>query len=289
MDKKIEYYFGLPYTRELIPEASGIWFARIKELPNCMSQGNSPEEALQNLNDAMYGWIKGELEDGEPIPEPREEEEYSGKFNTRVPKALHRKLVEVADRDGVSLNQWINSALAEAVGKATSRLPTKVVDAKGVAAPAAWPGINSAVLSLLQDVGMQQEAGLMDERLFASWLDQNLSDIQIDCEKRNFEQALTRARALSGVLQEHREQSPILHTISQLVMEFSKLLKLNCDINPRVLQPDLMRGQIGTIVSDINNPIQIRMQIQEKRRFSMTTYARELEPAIELLEPATNW
>ena len=62
------------------------------------------------------GWIKGELEDGEDIPEPRQEEEYSGKFNTRLPKSLHRKLVEAAERDGVSLNQWITSALAEAVG-----------------------------------------------------------------------------------------------------------------------------------------------------------------------------
>ena len=47
--------------------------------------------------------------------------EYSGKFNTRVPKSLHRKLVEAAERDGVSLNQWINTALAEAVGEAAAR------------------------------------------------------------------------------------------------------------------------------------------------------------------------
>ena len=72
MKKELEYYLKLPYTRELIPEESGIWFARIKELPNCMSQGNTPAEAVRNLDDAMYGWIKGELEDGETIPEPVE-------------------------------------------------------------------------------------------------------------------------------------------------------------------------------------------------------------------------
>lgn len=116
MKKNIAYYLGLPYTRELIPEPSGIWFSRIKELPYCMSQGNSPEEALHNLDEAMCLWLEGELEDGEAIPEPREEEEYSGKFNTRVPKSLHRKLVDAADREGVSLNQWIATALAEALG-----------------------------------------------------------------------------------------------------------------------------------------------------------------------------
>jgi antitoxin HicB len=121
MEKNIDYYLGLPYTRELIPEDSGIWFVRIKELPNCMSQGNTAEEALLNIKDAMYGWIQGELEDGESIPEPREEEEYSGQFRTRIPKSLHRKLVETADLEGVSMNSYISTLLAEALGGAGAK------------------------------------------------------------------------------------------------------------------------------------------------------------------------
>jgi hypothetical protein len=50
-----------------------------------------------------------------PIPEPRPEEEYSGKFVVRVPRSLHRELVETAEREGVSLNQYINVALAGVV------------------------------------------------------------------------------------------------------------------------------------------------------------------------------
>ncbi|MCD6476245.1 MAG: type II toxin-antitoxin system HicB family antitoxin [Anaerolineaceae bacterium] len=121
MNKSIEYYLSLPYTRELIPEDNGGWFVRIKELPNCMSQGETPEEAIRMIDDAMLGWLEVELEEGEPIPEPREDEDYSGKFNTRVPKSLHRKLVEIAEADGVSLNQWIVSALSEAVSFSTLR------------------------------------------------------------------------------------------------------------------------------------------------------------------------
>lgn len=121
MNKSIEYYLNLPYTRELIPEEDGGWFARIKELPNCMSQGDTPEEAMRMIDDAMLGWLEVELEEGEPIPEPKEDEDYSGKFNTRVPKSLHRKLVEIAEAEGVSLNQWIVSALSEAVGFSTLR------------------------------------------------------------------------------------------------------------------------------------------------------------------------
>ncbi len=117
MNKNLEYYLSLPYTREYLPEPEGGWFIRIKELPGCISQGETAQEAMQMIEDAMRGWFEVQLEDGVPIPEPRREEEYSGKFNTRVPKSLHRKLVEAAEEDGVSLNQWINSTLAEAVGQ----------------------------------------------------------------------------------------------------------------------------------------------------------------------------
>lgn len=121
MNKDIHYYLSLPYTRELIPDPEGGWFVRIKELPGCMSQGDTPEEAIRMIEDAMRGWLEAELRKGSPIPEPRVEEEYSGKFVIRVPKSLHRKLAELAEREGVSLNQWINAALAEAVGRAYAR------------------------------------------------------------------------------------------------------------------------------------------------------------------------
>jgi predicted HicB family RNase H-like nuclease len=34
-------------------------------------------------------------------------------LSLRLPESLHRKLAEVADREGVSINQLINSAVAE--------------------------------------------------------------------------------------------------------------------------------------------------------------------------------
>lgn len=121
MAKTIEYYLGLPYTIELQHDEEG-WFARVKELPGCMSQGDTAEEAAAMIQDAMRSWLEVALEDGVPIPEPRPEEEYSGKFVVRVPRSLHRKLVEAADREGVSLNQYINVALAHATGQAALAL-----------------------------------------------------------------------------------------------------------------------------------------------------------------------
>lgn len=115
MEKTIEYYMGLPYTRELIKEPEGGWFIRIKELPGCMSQGDTVEEAMTMIEDAMRGWLDVSLEDGDEIPEPKLDEDYSGKFVVRLPRSLHRQLVETAEREGVSLNQFVNVALARAV------------------------------------------------------------------------------------------------------------------------------------------------------------------------------
>ena len=117
MDKTAEYYRDLPYTIELRQDAEEGWFVSVRELPGCMSQGDTAEEAIQMIQDAMMGWIEVALEDGDPIPEPRPLEDYSGKFVVRVPRSLHRDLVEEAEREDVSLNQYINVALARAIGR----------------------------------------------------------------------------------------------------------------------------------------------------------------------------
>lgn len=125
MEKSMEYYLGLAYTRELIPEPEGGWFVRIKELPGCMSQGDTADDAMVMIEDAMRGWIEAELRKGSTIPEPRLEEEFSGKFVVRVAKSLHRKITEISTNEGVSLNQWIGTTLAEAVGENRHNLISK--------------------------------------------------------------------------------------------------------------------------------------------------------------------
>ena len=68
MEKTLEYYMALPYTIELTSDPEGGWFAAIKELPGCMSQGDTPEEALEMIRDAQAGWLSVALEDGPPFP-----------------------------------------------------------------------------------------------------------------------------------------------------------------------------------------------------------------------------
>lgn len=116
--KDLNYYLSLPYNIILVRDGDATWFARVLELPGCMTEGDSAAEAAEMIQDAMAGWLEVAIEEGLPIPEPRPEEEYSGKFVVRVPKTLHRDLVLAADGEGASLNQFINTTLARAVGRA---------------------------------------------------------------------------------------------------------------------------------------------------------------------------
>jgi len=113
----INHYMSLPYTIELIREDTTTWFARVAELPGCMTEGDSAEDAAAMIQDAMAGWIELALEDGRTIPEPKPLEEFSGKFVVRVSKSLHRDLVAAAAREEVSLNQFIATELARVVGR----------------------------------------------------------------------------------------------------------------------------------------------------------------------------
>lgn len=126
MKKTLEYYMGLPYTIKLIrdpnPEDPG-WVARVVELPGCITQGDTLDELEEMIADAMRGWIAVAIEEGLPVPEPMPIQEYSGKFVVRVPKSLHRELVEAAEKDGVSLNAFVNVALGKAVGRSMVTYP----------------------------------------------------------------------------------------------------------------------------------------------------------------------
>ena len=54
-------------------EGSG-WLAEVPELPGCMSDGETPHEAVENVMDAIACWIEAAEEDGRPVPAPADAE-----------------------------------------------------------------------------------------------------------------------------------------------------------------------------------------------------------------------
>jgi antitoxin HicB len=108
---------GVPsYGRLLVPEDEGGYRAEIIEFPGCFAEGESAAEAAANLEDAARSWLESTLAKGQTVPEPMEELDYSGKLVVRLPKSLHRHAAYAANREGVSLNQFIVSSIAEQIG-----------------------------------------------------------------------------------------------------------------------------------------------------------------------------
>jgi predicted RNase H-like HicB family nuclease len=113
LEKEVQRYMKLPYTIKLITEEDGTYYAAVDELPGCASMGDTVEEALEMIKDAMRGWLESNIERGLEIPLPNVMREYSGRFLVRVPVSLHRRLAEIAKKEGVSLNHYIVSSLSE--------------------------------------------------------------------------------------------------------------------------------------------------------------------------------
>jgi len=137
IEKRLEYYEKLPYTVivEQWDDGKGpYWVARIAELPHCLIHADTPEEVIKEIQEVKMDWIKSNLKRGLSIPEPRPRK-YSGQIRLRISPSLHKLLTYRAETEGMSLNQYMATALATSVGitkesthlrKARKKTPTEV-------------------------------------------------------------------------------------------------------------------------------------------------------------------
>lgn len=106
-----------PYARLVIPETDGTYRGEILEFPGCIATGDTPAEALEAIEDVADGWLQSALANHQPIPDPVASAEFSGRLVLRMPKNLHKKAAILAEHEGVSLNQFIVTCLAEQIGE----------------------------------------------------------------------------------------------------------------------------------------------------------------------------
>jgi len=97
-------------VRTLSIEEGGGYLVTFPELPGCMSDGETIEEAIINASDAEKEWLLASKAWGKETNKP-------GRFVTRMPQWIYRSLQYNAEREGVSMNTLIVSMLARELGE----------------------------------------------------------------------------------------------------------------------------------------------------------------------------
>lgn len=97
----------------------GGYMITFPDLPGCMSDGETLEEALANGRDAFNSWMAAQVDMGRQIPAPThyDEEGKPVKFVQRLPRSLHALLQARAKAEGVSINTLVLALIAEGLGR----------------------------------------------------------------------------------------------------------------------------------------------------------------------------
>jgi predicted RNase H-like HicB family nuclease len=142
----------VPYPVTLVHDESGEWVATIDVLPGCNARGSTPDEALERVAGAVGAWVETAEREGKEVPEPKSAQSHSGRLLLRMPQSLHAELARAAERERISLNQFITDALSGALGwrapdresaGGTRTVPTESLDGE----PAATGGSKKPRLS----------------------------------------------------------------------------------------------------------------------------------------------
>ena len=93
-------------------EGSG-YLVEYPEIPGCMSDGETIEEAIANGREALRDCLEVFKESGRKAPPPGKE---AAQWRQRLPRTLYLKLTEQAKSEGVSINSLVTAMIAEAIG-----------------------------------------------------------------------------------------------------------------------------------------------------------------------------
>ena len=107
--------------RPLSAEEGGGFLISYADFSDCISDGETVEEALSNGRDALQSTIAALKAKNVPIPAPNRGGVASGKFVARVPKAIHAQLATRAKAEGVSLNSLVLTFIAQGLGRKEGR------------------------------------------------------------------------------------------------------------------------------------------------------------------------
>jgi len=104
-----DFNYQLIISRFSEKEGSG-YVVEFTDLPGCIADGETIEEALAEAEDALNSWLQTAKEFGDEIPSA---DQYSGQWKQRAPKSIYAELAKRAKQEGISINALVSIYIAE--------------------------------------------------------------------------------------------------------------------------------------------------------------------------------
>lgn len=125
----MQYIYTALFTP--IEDGSG-YYAKVPDLPGCITTGSSLSDAIEQITDAMSAWLVVAEDEGDPIVPPTPQDElvtepgticslisadtidYRAKTDTRAVRknvSLPNWMVQLADKRGINCSQVLQDAL----------------------------------------------------------------------------------------------------------------------------------------------------------------------------------
>jgi antitoxin HicB len=154
-DKDLSYYKGLHFKMVVDYDAEEeVYVVRFPDLPGCIMHADAPEEAVRLGLQVKDEWLALAFSKGWAIPEPLVDLETTGRLTLRLPKSLHKKVIDRAEWEGVSQNQLILSFVTEGMGKKEAEdVLKKLYEKQDVMISLLKAARTSSLLSELVDTG----------------------------------------------------------------------------------------------------------------------------------------
>lgn len=106
------YAYNITIRRDSF-DGEMLFEARVKELPDLLEYAETYGDAYDLAIDAIETTASAFAEKGKAFPDPKvPADQYSGRVTLRMPRSLHRSLVQLSDEEGVSLNHHIVEILS---------------------------------------------------------------------------------------------------------------------------------------------------------------------------------
>lgn len=109
--KDLKYYLSLNWSytiEQSYHKGKKFYIIRVNELPGVCTDAATIEEGMKDIQEAMVATIELYLEQGDPIPEPINKEEFKGNIAYRTTSERHYHLAKLAKEKHISMNKALD-------------------------------------------------------------------------------------------------------------------------------------------------------------------------------------